>query len=165
MSDSLRPHGLVRQALLSMRFPRQGYWSGMPFPSPGDLPNLEVKPRSLASSALAGGQYSVGKNNRYHAICIILFYSLLKYLINMVIILNLYFILRHKYFLLDIWQKLHIKEQKLIMNCLVVLQPYFSNFLLPNKFELYFILFRCYRLTSGSYFSLIAKPCTGCFKY
>ena len=65
----------------------------MPFPSPGDLPNLEVKPRSLASSALAGGQYSVGKNNRYHAICIILFYSLLKYLINMVIILNLYFIL------------------------------------------------------------------------
>ena len=33
MSDSLQPHGLY-QAPLSMRFPRQEYWSGLPFPSP-----------------------------------------------------------------------------------------------------------------------------------
>ena len=30
---------IARQALLSMEFPRQGYWSGLPFPSPGNLPN------------------------------------------------------------------------------------------------------------------------------
>ena len=29
-----------------VRFSRQGYWSGLPFPSPGDLPNLGMKPRS-----------------------------------------------------------------------------------------------------------------------
>ena len=30
---------VARQAPLSMRFPRKEYWSGLPFPSPGDLPN------------------------------------------------------------------------------------------------------------------------------
>ena len=34
------------QAPLSMRFSRQGYWSGLPFPSPGDLPNPGIEPRS-----------------------------------------------------------------------------------------------------------------------
>ena len=39
MSDSLQPPGLVaRQAPLSMGFSKQEYWSGLPFPSPGDLP-------------------------------------------------------------------------------------------------------------------------------
>ena len=33
---------------------RQEYWSGLPFPSPGDLPDLGIKPTSLASPALAG---------------------------------------------------------------------------------------------------------------
>ena len=32
---------------LSMRFPRQEYWNGLPFPSPGDLPDPGVKPASL----------------------------------------------------------------------------------------------------------------------
>ena len=39
---------------LSMRIPRQGYWSGLAFPSPGELPNPGVKP---ASPALAAGFY------------------------------------------------------------------------------------------------------------
>ena len=34
------------QAPLSMGFPRQAYWSGLLFPSPVDLPNPEIKPRS-----------------------------------------------------------------------------------------------------------------------
>ena len=38
---------------LSMEFPRQGYWSGLLFPSPGDLPHLGIEPMSLASPALA----------------------------------------------------------------------------------------------------------------
>ena len=45
MSDSLRPHGLY-QASLSMGFSKQEYWSGLPFPSPGDLPDPRIEPGS-----------------------------------------------------------------------------------------------------------------------
>ena len=46
-SDSLQPHGLLaRQALLSMGFSRQEYWSGLPCPLPGDLPNPGIEARS-----------------------------------------------------------------------------------------------------------------------
>ena len=39
VSDSLQPHGLkLTRFLLSMGFSRQEYWSGLPCPSPGDLP-------------------------------------------------------------------------------------------------------------------------------
>ena len=38
--------------LQSMGFPRQEYWSGLPFPSLGDLPNPGIKPASLVSPAL-----------------------------------------------------------------------------------------------------------------
>ena len=41
-----------------MRFPRQEYWNRLPFHSPGDLPDPEVKPTSLASPILAGGFFS-----------------------------------------------------------------------------------------------------------
>ena len=37
---------------------RQEYWSGLPFPSPGDLPNLGVEPASPVASVLAGGSFS-----------------------------------------------------------------------------------------------------------
>ena len=37
-----------------MEFYRQGYWSGLPFPTPGDIPNPGVEPMSLVSPALAG---------------------------------------------------------------------------------------------------------------
>ena len=46
MSDSATPWTVAHQAPLSMGFPRQEYWSGVPFPSPGDLPDLGIKPRS-----------------------------------------------------------------------------------------------------------------------
>ena len=41
-----------------MEFSRQEYWSGMPFPSPGDLPDPGIEPVSLASPALAGGFFT-----------------------------------------------------------------------------------------------------------
>ena len=43
------PWGVARQASLSLGFPRQEYWSGLPFPSPGDLPNPGIKltPRQI----------------------------------------------------------------------------------------------------------------------
>ena len=43
------------QAPLSMGFSRQEYWSGLPFPIPGDPPDPGIKPMSLESPALARG--------------------------------------------------------------------------------------------------------------
>ena len=48
MSDSATPWTVAYQALPSMGFSRQEYWSGLPFPSPGDLPNPGIEPRSPA---------------------------------------------------------------------------------------------------------------------
>ena len=42
------PWTVVRKAPLSLGFPRQEYQSGLPFPSPGDLPNPGIKPASPA---------------------------------------------------------------------------------------------------------------------
>ena len=47
----MTPWTVARQAPLSMEFPRPEYWSGLPFPSPGDLPDPETEP---PSPALAG---------------------------------------------------------------------------------------------------------------
>ena len=53
MPDSFAtPWSVAHQAPLFMGFPRQEYWSGLPFPSAGDLPDPGIKP---ASPALAGG--------------------------------------------------------------------------------------------------------------
>ena len=46
VSDSATPWIVAHQASLSMEFSRQEYWNGLPFPSPGDLPNLEIEPWS-----------------------------------------------------------------------------------------------------------------------
>ena len=52
-SDSLAtPWTVACQAPLSMGFPRQEYWTGLPSPSPEDFPHLGIK---LTSPALAGG--------------------------------------------------------------------------------------------------------------
>ena len=42
---------VARQAPLSMKFSRQEYWSGLPFPSPGDLPDPGMEPGSPALQA------------------------------------------------------------------------------------------------------------------
>ena len=42
------PWTVARQAPLSVGFSRQEYWIGLPFPSPGNLPNLGIKPGSPA---------------------------------------------------------------------------------------------------------------------
>ena len=55
MTDSFAtPWTVAYQAPLSMEFPRQEYWSGLPFPTPGHLPNPEIEPASSLSPALAG---------------------------------------------------------------------------------------------------------------
>ena len=45
------PYTVACQAPLSMAFSREEYWSGLPFPSPGDLPNPGIEPRSPALQA------------------------------------------------------------------------------------------------------------------
>ena len=55
MSNSVTPWTVACQAPLSMGFPRQEYWSGLPFSPPGDLPDPGIKP---ASPALAGGFFT-----------------------------------------------------------------------------------------------------------
>ena len=65
MSDSLLQPHRPRQAPLSMRFPRQEHWNGLPFPSPRDLPDQGIK---SVSSELAGGFFSTeppGKQTLY----------------------------------------------------------------------------------------------------
>ena len=52
MSNSLgTPWIVARQTSLSVGFPRQEYWSGLPFPSPEDLPNPGIEPESPALQA------------------------------------------------------------------------------------------------------------------
>ena len=53
ISNSLEP-----QAPLSIEFSRQEYWSGLPFPPPGYLPDPGIEPESLESPALVGGLFT-----------------------------------------------------------------------------------------------------------
>ena len=54
----VNPWTVARQAPLSMEFPRQVYWSGLPFPISGDLLDPRMEPLSVASPALAGGFFN-----------------------------------------------------------------------------------------------------------
>ena len=61
MSNSLQPQGLAYQAPLFMGLSRQEYWSWLPLPSPGDLPDPGIKPESLALQADVLPSESPGK--------------------------------------------------------------------------------------------------------
>ena len=52
------PVTAARQPPLSMGFSKQEYWSGLPCPPPGDLPDPGIEPTSLLSPALAGGFFT-----------------------------------------------------------------------------------------------------------
>ena len=56
----------VRQAPLSMGFSRQEYWSGLPFPTLGDLPDPGMKPVFLVSPKLAGGLFTTESPGKPH---------------------------------------------------------------------------------------------------
>ena len=61
------PCTVAYQASLSMGFSRQEYWSGLPFPSPGDLPDPGIEPRSPALEADALTSEPPGKINNFIA--------------------------------------------------------------------------------------------------
>ena len=63
------PWAVVYQAPPSMGFSRQEYWSGLSFPSPGDLPNPGIEPRSPAVQAEALPSEPPGKSDiRYSSL-------------------------------------------------------------------------------------------------
>ena len=57
--DSVVSRTVAQKASLSIGFSRQEYWSGLPLPTPGNIPDPGIEPTSLASPALAGGFFSV----------------------------------------------------------------------------------------------------------
>ena len=54
----MTPWTVAHQAPLSMGFSRQEYWSGLPFPPPGDIPDPGIKLLSLMSPTLAVGFFT-----------------------------------------------------------------------------------------------------------
>ena len=68
------PWTVASQAPLSMEFLKQEYWSGLPFPTPGDLPNQEIEPASPASPALGGSSLALGLPEKEISRCICLPY-------------------------------------------------------------------------------------------
>ena len=58
---------VARQAALSMGFSRKEYWSGLPCPPPGDLPEPGIEPLSLMSPALTGGFFTTGTTWEAHS--------------------------------------------------------------------------------------------------
>ena len=59
------------QAPLSMEFSRQEYWNGLPFPPPGDLPNIGINPASPATPALVGRFFATEPPGKPKVKCVI----------------------------------------------------------------------------------------------
>ena len=59
------PRTVARQAPLSMGFSREEYWSGLPCPPPGDLPNPGIKPRSPVLQADSLSSEPLGKSTMW----------------------------------------------------------------------------------------------------
>ena len=55
-----------------MGFSRQEYWSGLPCPPPGDLPNPGTQPLSLLSHALAGGLFTTSATREVQLLLVVL---------------------------------------------------------------------------------------------
>ena len=64
MSDSGTLWTGAHQAPQSLGLSKQGYWSGLPFPSPGDLPDPGIAMVSLMSPALAGGFFTTSATGK-----------------------------------------------------------------------------------------------------
>ena len=60
VSDSVTPCSPPGSSVHGISW--QEYWSGLPFPPPGDLPNPGIKPKSLTSPALAGRFFTTSTN-------------------------------------------------------------------------------------------------------
>ena len=64
----MTPWTLARQTPLFMEFSRQDYWSGLPFPMLGDLPDPGIEPTFLESHAVAGGFLTISATWEAHSL-------------------------------------------------------------------------------------------------
>ena len=70
---TVRPHGLwLDRVLLSMGFSSQEYWSGLPFPTLGDLPDPGIEHLPTVSAMLAGGFFTTEPPGKPHELNVIL---------------------------------------------------------------------------------------------
>ena len=74
----MTPWTVARQASLSVAFSRKEYWSGLPLPIPGDLPDPGIETASLASPALAGGFITTSVSREAHICVCVHVYHYLK---------------------------------------------------------------------------------------
>ena len=68
LCQALAPWTVAFEALLSVGFSRQKYWSGLSCPPAGDLPNPGIEPMSLMSPALAGRLFTTSTTWAAHAL-------------------------------------------------------------------------------------------------
>ena len=164
---SATPYTVAPQAPLSMRFSWQEYWSGVPYPPPGNFPDPGIKPTSLTSPALEGGFFAtsataeIGKPRLYvrRDLCILLlppFSSSSLCLPQRCIIYILHLISRMFNFI-NVVEFLDIKSVWIILNLPFILWiPYFS---LTVQYRMYVYIHTCtyrhiYIYISGIYFLL-----------
>ena len=72
MSDFATPWTIACKAPLSMGFSRQEYWSGLPFPSPGDLPNPGIEP---GSTCIIGRRFTLSYLSHLFSSCCFWFFG------------------------------------------------------------------------------------------
>ena len=77
---------VAHQAPLFMGFSRQEYWCGVPFPSPGDLPDPGIKPESLRSPVLAGSSSAIWAHRVFKIVKIL--YTILLWRLYVIIYLS-----------------------------------------------------------------------------
>ena len=70
-------HGLQPARLLSVGFSKQEYWSELPYPRPGDLPNPRLEPTSVVFPALAGSYHQ----HHLESPCALITYSVKAHLV------------------------------------------------------------------------------------
>ena len=83
---------IAHQAPLSLGFPWQEYWSGMPCPPPGDLPDPWIEPVSLKSPALAGRLFTTSTTWEAHSPSLLtsFFKSICSFVFHFFLILKIF---------------------------------------------------------------------------
>ena len=118
---------------LSMGFSRQEYWSGLPCPPPGGLPDPGIEPLSLTSPALAGGSFTTsatGEASSYQ-------HNLTKHRVRRRWKEPLYFRISTLQCDINNFKSITVKFSKLMRKCWVVLTIFNRIYLM----EIYIIIF------------------------
>ena len=151
----MTPWTVACQAPLSMGFSRQEYWSGLPCPSPGDLPNPGIKPRSSALQVDSLPSEPPGKVADYLSIYLSIIYLPTNKSIIFFSFWPQFCSLLHNWLLLMLRLMLSVFQAERVMYLLWVIpgSPNLIHTELPEKELLSFLL--------GSVFKLW-KFCHGC---